>query len=196
VEAFINQGNAEFQLQTLWAGPDPMVGSSGIELVDLDQDGDLDVLLTNGDAFDDNYARPSHGIQWLENLGGLEFVHHRITELPGAYRALAGDIDLDGDPDVIAVVLLPTQVFPPGLADRQVASIVCLEQTSPGQFIFHTLEAGCPYHATFELADFDHDGDLDFAVGSHSATPSQPLAHDIAVWWNQAILADADGGRR
>ena len=187
VEAFINQGDSQFHMQTLWAGPDPMFGASGIELIDLDQDDDLDILLTNGDAFDDNYARPCHGIQWLENLGGLEFSHHRIADLPGVYRALAGDIDLDGDLDVVAVVLLPAHVRPASLAEMQLASIVCLEQMSPGQFVRHTLEAGCPNHATLELTDFDDDGDLDFAVGSHSAMPSERLTHSVAIWWNQGI---------
>ncbi len=192
VEAFVNQGNAEFYRQTLWAGPDPMFGTSGIDLVDLDQDDDWDVLLTNGDAFDDNFARPCHGIQWLENLGDLEFSHRRIADLPGVYRALAGDIDMDGDLDVIAVVLLPAEVMPVELAEVTTASILCLEQTSPGQFVRHTLESGHPHHATLELADFDNDGDADFAVGLHSATTSQSLSGGIAIWWNQAITS---GGR-
>ena len=190
VEAFINQGEAQFHMQTLWAGPDPMFGSSGIELVDLDQDDDLDILLTNGDAFDDNYARPCHGIQWLENLGGLEFSHHRIADLPGVYSARAGDIDLDGDLDIIAVVLLPPEVLPASLAEVRLASIVCLEQTSPMRFVRHTLEADSPHHATLELADFDNDGDLDFAVGSHSALPSRQPHQGIAIWWNRATITD------
>ncbi|NQT13326.1 MAG: VCBS repeat-containing protein, partial [Planctomycetes bacterium] len=190
VEAFINQGNAQFHMQTLWAGPDPTFGSSGIELVDLDEDGDVDVLYTNGDAFDDNYAKLSHGVRWLENLGDLEFCHHRLTDLPGAHRALAGDVDLDGDLDVIATAFLPPQVMPPSLADVPLASIVCLEQTSPGTFVRHTLETDRPHHATFELADFDGDGDLDFAAGFHTATATNQLPYGLSVWWNQGRPTD------
>lgn len=186
VEAFINQGDAQFHMRTLWAGPDPTFGSSGIELVDLDEDGDVDVLHTNGDAFDDNYAKLSHGVRWLENLGDLEFSERRLTDLPGAHRALAGDIDLDGDLDIIAAAFLPPEVMPASLADVRSASIVCLEQTSPGVFVRHTLETDRPHHATFELADFDADGDLDFAVGFHSATATHDLPYGLAVWWNQA----------
>lgn len=191
VEAFVNQGDAQFHMQTLWAAPDPTFGASGIELADLDQDGDLDLLLTNGDAFDDYYARPSHGIQWLENVGGLQYLHHRIADLTGVYRALAGDIDLDGDLDIIAVVFLPVQVMPASLAEAPLASIVCLEQTSPREFVHHTLERDYPHHPVFELADFDNDGDLDFAVASHSAPPSQRPPNGIAIWWNQAIVRGA-----
>jgi len=192
VEAFINRGDGRFHLKNLWAGPDLCYGSSGIELVDLDQDGDLDVLYTNGDAWDNWYVNPSHGIQWLENLGGLEFAYHRLTDFPGAYRALAGDVDLDGDLDILAVAWLPPPIRPASILDTTPVSIICLEQTEPGRFIRHTLETGTPYYATLEVADFDGDGDLDFAVG-----PGPVIANSLkspywlAVWWNQTISADA-----
>jgi hypothetical protein len=69
-----------------------------------------------------------------------------------------------------------------------VGSILCLEQTEPGVFVRHTLETGSPYYATLALADFDDDGDLDFAVpsGPHVADARQG-AHWLAVWWNQVI---------
>ena len=42
-------------------------------LVDMDRDGDPDILYANGDAFE--YAppnsRPWQGVQWLENRGDL-----------------------------------------------------------------------------------------------------------------------------
>jgi len=193
VEVFVNQGDAKFQLQSLWRGPDLTFGSSGIELVDLDQDGDTDVLYTNGDAWDNWFVSPSHGLQWLENLGDLEFAYHRLTDMPGVYRALAGDLDLDGDLDIVAVAWLPKQFFPVSLA-TPVTSILCLEQTSPGVFVRHTLEIGSPDYATLEVADFDDDGDLDFAVasGPHVADV-QEGTHWLAIWRNQlAPSADPD----
>ncbi len=190
VEAFMNQGSEVssqgspiFLRKRLWTGPDLTFGSSGIEPVDLDQDGDLDVLYTNGDAFDNNYANPSHGIQWLENLGNQQFTYHRLADLVGAYRALAGDMDLDGDLDIVAVAWLPQQIKPASLRDRPLPSVVCLEQTEPGVFERHTLQVGAPRYATLELADFDGDGDLDFAVGSHMTTTS-PISPWLAIWWN------------
>ena len=191
VDLFVNQGDAKFNLSNLWAGPDLTFGSSGIELADMDQDGDLDILYTNGDTFDNSYANPSHGVQWLENLGDLQFAYHRLADVPGAYRALAGDMDLDGDSDIIVAAWLPQQVRPLNLRAAPLASILCLEQTSPGRFVRHTLETGSPRHATLEMADFDNDGDLDFAAGSQLDLQgtSLPGVSPIAVWWNQVIPA-------
>jgi hypothetical protein len=192
VDVFLNRGNGRFDRYTAWAAPDLTFASSGIELVDMDRDGDMDVLYSNGDSFDNLYANPSHGVQWLENLGRLEFAYHRLADLPGAYRALAGDIDLDGDLDVIVAAWLPQQVKPPSLKAAPLISILCLEQTSPGQFVRHTLETGSAHYAVMELADFDDDGDLDFAVGSHAGldgADSPSGMSPLAVWWNQAIRA-------
>ena len=174
------EGGLTFFRKRLWAGPDLTFGSSGIEPVDLDQDGDLDVLYTNGDAFDNNYANPSHGIQWLENVGNERYVYHRLTDFIGVCRALAGDVDLDGDLDIVAAAWLPEQVKPASLRDRPLPSVICLEQTDPGVFVQHTLEVGTPRYPALELADFDGDGDLDFAVGSYMATTS----YWLAIWWN------------
>jgi hypothetical protein len=187
VEIFMNQGAARFNRHRLWAAPDLTFGSSGIELSDLDQDGDMDILLTNGDLLVSDYANPSHGVQWLENLGDLQFAYHRLTDLPGAYRALAADVDLDGDLDIIAVATFFQEVRPARVAQAPFASIVCLEQTSPGDFLCHTLETGFPHHLTLEIADFDNDGDLDFATGSFFVQERR-VSHWLAIWWNQVIV--------
>lgn len=190
VTAFVNQGDARFHSHTVWAAPDLTFGSTGIELVDLDQDGDVDILYSNGDAFDNSFLNPSHGIQWLENLGHFEFDYHRLTDMSGAYSASAGDVDLDGDLDIIAVALLPSRPFPTDVATNEMPSILCLEQTQPGVFLRHTLELGSPCHAALEMADFDDDGDLDFVTGSWVMPKQLKGAWALpclAVWWNQGI---------
>ena len=71
------------------------------------------------------------------------------------------------------------------------ASVVCLEQTSPGVFVRHTLEEGLACNAALELADFDDDGDLDFAVGLQLSQKLRHLSHWLTVWWNQ-VVPDTD----
>ena len=107
VIAYINTGAGfTFEQQVIYAAPHPNWGSSGIQLVDLDKDGDLDVLLTHGDTFDDGIVKPYHGIQWLENTGTYPFVEHSIAGMPGVHRAVAVDMDGDGDLDIVACALL------------------------------------------------------------------------------------------
>lgn len=187
VEAFLNQGNDKFHRQTLWQAPDLTFGSSGIWPADLNGDGRADILFANGDAFDNSYLSPWHGVQWLENQGDAQFRYHRITDMPGACVAGAGDFDGDGDLDILAVSFLPRRLKPDSAAARAWPSVVLLEQVSPGRFSRHTLERGFPCHSAAIVGDFNGDGRLDFAVANHRAGfHFDDLGRNwLTVWWNQ-----------
>jgi hypothetical protein len=186
VDLFLNRGEGRFGRYNAWSAPDLTFGSSGVELVDLDGDEDSDILYTNGDTFDNDYATPWHGVQWLENRGDLEFVHHRLTEMPGAYRALPGDVDRDGKLDIVVVARLSPKLRPLNLTQSPLASIVLLHQREAKTFARHTLEWGSPHYATLALADFDGNGFLDFAVGSGPyVAEARQDSHYLTVWWNQ-----------
>ena len=182
VVAYINKGTGDFSFdqKVIYAAPHPNWGSSGIQLVDLDKDGDLDVLLTHGDTFDDGIVKPYHGIQWLENTGSYPFVEHTIAQMPGVHRAQAADIDGDGDLDIVACALLAGGS---DVDEKTLPALVWLEQTKPGVFVRHTIEMGFPRHATLDVGDIDNDGDLDIVVGNFSI--DKPAAAWIDVWTNQ-----------
>jgi hypothetical protein len=165
VVAFLNAGGGAFEKQTLFTAEHPNWGSSGIELTDFDGDGDLDVLLANGDTLDDLVLKPYHGITLLENRGGYPFLPRRLTDMCGVHYAKAADLDLDGDLDVAASSFLPyLKPTTPGaeLAD----AIAWLEQTAPARFRRWSLEATTCVHPTLDAADFDADGDPDLAAGN------------------------------
>jgi FG-GAP-like repeat len=182
VLAYINKGAGDFSFERniVYAAPHPNWGSSGIQLIDLDRDGDLDVLLTHGDTFDDGIVKPYHGIQWLENRGTYPFVEHTLAQIPGVHRAMAADLDGDGDLDVVACAL-----FAAGsdVDEKILPALVWLEQTKPGIFVRHTIEMGFPRHASLDVADIDSDGDIDIAVGFFSMDRTSPAWVD--VWVNQ-----------
>ena len=148
--------------------------------MDFDGDGDLDVLVTNGDMLDDFLLKPYHGIRWLENKGGLRFLEHPLANLPGVHRALAADLDGDGDLDIVAGAYVRFKVGNgPPRSRPDLASLVWLEQEKPGQWKRHTLEQGA-HHLTLDVADYDKDGDMDIVVGDF-AIEGAPF---VEVWEN------------
>ena len=65
-------------------------------------------------------------------------------------------------------------------------ALAWLEQTRPGVFERHTLEKGAPRHASLDVGDFDHDGDVDIAVGTFMLVPgSPPSTNWVEIWENQ-----------
>lgn len=184
VVAYLNDGKGGFKQETIFAAPHPTYGSSGIEVVDLDADGDSDVLLTNGDVLDRPYLlKPYHGVQWLENEGAFPFKHHSLAPMYGASRAVAADFDGDQDLDVVAVSFLPRLEFPE--RERlQLPSVVLFEQTAQGQFGMHVLEAGACDHFSCAAGDWDGDGKVDLAVGNFSWKRSQPFGDAAILWRN------------
>ncbi len=179
VLAYINKGDFTFERQVIYAAPHPNWGSSGIHLVDMDRDGDLDVLLAHGDTFDDGIVKPYHGVQLLENRGEYPFTAHTLATMPGVHGIKAADIDGDGDLDVVASALLARGA---DVDESTLAALVWLEQKSPGTFVRHSLAIGFPRHASLDVGDIDADGDIDIVVGQFSM--DKPTGGWVDVWVN------------
>jgi hypothetical protein len=181
IVAFLNEGDGKFRKETIYTAPHPAYGSSGIQLVDMDGDGDLDVLYTNGDVLDKPYLlKPYHSVQWLENQGKFPFVHHPITTMHGVHRAVAADITGAGRKDIVAVSFLPLEAFPKR-GELKLDSILLLEQDKPGNFACHSLERVACDHVTCAVGDLYGAGRLDLVVGDFAQSK---LEHSITIWKN------------
>jgi hypothetical protein len=183
IVAFLNEGDGRFRKETIYTGPHPAYGSSGIQLVDMNGDGKLDVLYTNGDGMDSTLLKPYHGVQWLENRGEFPFVHHPIAPMYGVYRAVAADLDGHGLPDVVAVSCIPEAMY--GTAPRQLGldSVVLLRQTAPGRFQRYALEQGTCDHLTCAVGDLEGNGRNDLVIGNFYVTPKQARNKPAITIW-------------
>jgi hypothetical protein len=161
VVAMINRGAGNFEQVALTQAPHPMFGFTGMKVVDLDGDSDDDILLTNGDAHDLQMdPKPYHGVQWLENKGELEFQFHDIARFYGAVTAVAGDMDSDGDLDIVA------SSWNNYWQDSKRQSVIWFENDGKQNFKRHNIINRPESIVTLELKDVTGDSRLDIIAGS------------------------------
>ena len=164
---YLNNGDGTFRKVTGFSE-----GFENVELGDIDDDGDLDVVVCTGNAV----------IYKNDGKGNLS----RHQALPGSLWDVAlGDIDNDGYLDI--VTLSPGRVFyNDGQGNFSLANSVKL----PRDGVY-----------TISLADFDNDGDLDILYsdygilirndGNRKFTDISPL-NQLTLPWYTVVLGDID----
>lgn len=160
VVAFMNKGQGSFAYTALYRGPHPMFGSTSMKVIDMDGDKDPDILFTNGDALDyQPDPKPYHGVEWLENKGNLTFEFRDIGRFYGTAIADAGDLDGDGDMDVVAGSWLNYW------DDPQRQSLVWFENDGAQNFTPHAIISRPAGVVSLALADVNHDQRPDIVAG-------------------------------
>ena len=178
IHLFENDGSGNFHDRLIWGSTNEDYGSSGIKLEDLDRDGDLDILYSNGDGFD--YAKPGprpwHGIQWIENRGTGFFKFHRISDYPGAYSPEAVDINGDGFKDLVSVASVNKW------DDPETVSMMAWINDGHQNFTAVPL-ANTPTHLIVaDSADFDGDGIPEIVTGGLHAYPPYGHLSRVTLW--------------
>ena len=178
---FENLGAGKFRKHRLWMTVNLDLGSAGLIQKDLDQDGDMDLILPAGDNLEDldAYPQPYHGCLWFENQGDWNFTPKRISDLGGTYAADTGDLDGDGDVDVVLVSMANDWY------DPNTASIVWLE--NDGQQNFKTWQIdNRPIHlVTVAVGDLTGDGRLDLVAGALNLRKPYERISRVTAWLNQ-----------
>ena len=122
------------------------VGAKSVFAVDLDGDGDLDVLSASSD---------DGKIAWYENIDGSgTFGPQTVIDRPGAARDVyAADLDGDGDVDVLS-------------ASYDGRAIAWYENVGQPFFTKYTITRSAYRAESVHAADVDGDGDVDVVSAS------------------------------
>jgi len=184
IYCYINDGKGNFQPKLVWGSSNQDYGSSGISMCDLDKDGDMDILYSNGDAFDyiPPQGRPWHGAQWLENKGDMKFEFQRLCSFTGATNIRAADIDNDGDLDLFVVSEFNLWDKPDSY------SLIWLENTGNMQYTKHEITKNPTHILCCEPGDFNNDGQVDLVTGNMHTYPPFDRMGRITLWTNNGKL--------
>lgn len=182
VWAMENDGKGHFTPRMLYFTHNFDVGGGGLVKTDLDQDGDVDFLLSQGDnlEFGHGWPQPYHGCVWVRNEGNWKFTARQIGTLGGTYATQAGDIDQDGDLDVVMVSMSNDWT------DPENPTVAWIENENGRFEKTWTIDTAPVELITLGLGDMDGDGFLDL-VGGRLRVPITvaPSAPPVAVWTSQ-----------
>jgi hypothetical protein len=148
-------------------------GAASVWPTDIDGDGDLDVV---------GAASAGHDVKWWENANGdgTSWQEHNVdTYFRGACWVHSGDIDDDGDMDIVAAASTDDD-------------ITWWENTDGNgdSWTEHTIDGSFNGAAAALAVDIDADGDLDVlgaAVSGHDITWWENDSGDGSVWTEHTI---------
>ena len=178
IHILYQSGDLQFKSeQVIKMGPE--YGSSWFECLDYDRDGDLDIVLANGDNADfTNFPKSYHGIRLFNNDGRNSFVEEWFYPIYGATKVLSEDFDLDGDFDFAVIAYFSDY------SNYSGQSFVYLENLgTKNHFVkaYTLINSIKENWLVMDKGDVDHDGDIDLLLGSFVV----PSVNDYMSLFNQ-----------
>lgn len=173
-------GDGTFAKQAVTANT--LVNIVGLKLVDLNSDGDLDVLAVGFGNYAANYGQGS-SLVWFENDGNGNFGPEQL--ITNAYLGMsgvfAGTIDSGATVDVAVTSVASSQV-------------VWYSNDGSGSFTGPTvIDNTLSSQAVINMKDIDNDGDLDALIGTaaYSGDVVEIFRNDLIPGGSVAFAKDA-----
>lgn len=180
IHLFSSVGRPDYRKSVIWGSTNEDYSLSGMSLCDINQDGRMDILFTNGDGFGPNAEpgpKPWHGVQYLQNMGHGRFNFQRVGNLGGAYSPVGVDLDLDGHIDIVALSAFNDWEKPNAI------SMAWFRNNGQGKFERRILAYYPTHLMTVDAADFDQLGGRPWLVtGGFHAYPPYDHQSRLLLW--------------
>ncbi|HJN54814.1 MAG TPA: VCBS repeat-containing protein [Candidatus Poseidoniales archaeon] len=176
IQLWRNDGQGNFTSEDVVRADNSWYGLSGIQLVDIEGDGDVDILATNGDNLDDDLPisidpGSIHGLSLYLNDGQGVFTSQRLIEHWGAYGTATLDVDGDCDLDIVLTALQHETPYHDNRMVEREPIVLLLNEGS--DFVKATVDGRTELPLTVAAADLDGDGSLEVYTASHNALDEQ-----------------------
>lgn len=163
LSVFYSKANGQFESEKVLIRFSPVMGSSYFEMQDMNGDGEIDLLMSNGDNWDySSVLKPYHGFRIYENLGDGVFKESWFYPQFGAAKVMAVDLDDDGDLDLATIAFYDE-------LENPAHQFLLFENT--GNLTFqpkYISEAAMGKWMTMDVGDIDADGDEDIVLGAYA----------------------------
>lgn len=162
------------------------VTGNGVAMIDIDQDGLLDLLFLNAGEWDE-FPKP-RAQNLYRNLGGMRFedvtAKSGIPELEWAQGVCAGDFDNDGRTDLLITQWGPNKLLRNtggAFVDESAARMPAASASKERRW-----STGCAF------VDYDRDGDLDLVVANYvrfdPKTTARPTDKKHCEWKSMPVV--------
>jgi hypothetical protein len=162
---FTNDKKGGFTEKNLLRFP-AVYGSSSFQWVDMNKDGNPDIVYTAGDNSDySRILKPYHGLYIFTNEGQDHFRQTYFYPIDGCTKAIAADFDQDGDMDIAAIA------FFADLQNNPSQKFLYFQHTGLRKTAFRTHALPIQKNGRWicmDVNDYDRDGDQDIVLGNFS----------------------------
>jgi hypothetical protein len=175
-----NDQKGSFTTKKLLTFP-PTNSSTSFQLVDMDHDGNLDLVYTCGYNYHDSrILKPYHGLYIFTNAGDWNFKQKYFYPINGCTKAIAADFDADGDVDIATIA------FFADMQNTPQEEFIYFEQSRPFDFKPHAVPVSkYGRWMCMETADLNNDGKLDIILGNYA--DGFKFIHGLQPQWDRNL---------